>query len=276
MVSKELQEIVEEIIGKTFNVLRLNLLGPERVNKAYVFSFKDYDPNASISSIYAHANAINTTSADSVDKNTVNRLQDVAEKYIDHLQEKTSADILRVISDNLAEIENESKIKGVSARDILLGEKGEQVLDIIKKELEKQKERIDKSASILAEHELYNAQNYGAFDGVLAAARSVGISDPTVIKIGVLDSVRCSHCWRLWTLPDRKTPKAYKLSELAASPGNWKNPQPSVSPTHPNCRDVIVTLMPGFGFDESGKIIYKGRDPETGEPWDEYKKQRGG
>lgn len=276
MLTKQLQSIVEEIVRKSFNRFRLNLLGPDRVNKAYVLAMRGskYDPHTSIGSAYLHANALNTTDPNSIDKKTIDRIRDVAEKYVDQLEEKSVADILRIIGTHSADIENESKMSGNSVRDILLSEKGELIIKSIKKELAEQKQRIDKAASTIAEHELYNAQNYGAFDGVLAAARSVGISDPTVIKIGVLDDKRCKHCWRLWTLSDKKTPKAYKLSELSAGPGHWKNPEASVSPTHPNCRDVLVTIMPGFGLNEDGKIVYKGKDPETGEPWDEYLRQR--
>lgn len=275
MLTKSLQGILDDIIRKTFNGFRLNLLGPDRVNKAFVLSLKGskYNPHTSIGSAYLHANALNTTDPNSVDKKTIDRIRDVAEKYIDQLEEKSVADIIRIIGNHSAELENESKMTGQSVRELLLGASGEEIIKSIKKELKEQKKRIDSVASTIAEHELYNAQNYGAFDGVLAAARAVGISDPTVIKIGILDDHRCKHCWRLWTQPDQKTPKVYKLSELAASPGHWKNPEASVSPTHPNCRDVLVTLMPGFGLSEDGRIIYKGIDPATNQLWDEYSKQ---
>ncbi len=275
MLTKSLQRILEEIIRKSFNGFRLNLLGPDRVNKAFVMSFKgsNYDPNTSLGSAYLHANAINTSDPRAVDVSTINRIKDVAEKYVDQLEQKSIADITRIISEHIAEIETQSKISGQSMRDILLSDAGQDIIKSIKEQLTIQKERIDKAASVIAEHELYNAQNYGAFDGVLAAAKAVGISDPNVCKIGVMDDKRCKHCWRLWTLEDKVTPRVYKLSELNAAPGDWKKPDASVSPTHPNCRDVIITLMPGFGFD-GGKITYKGLDPQTGKLWDEYSKQR--
>lgn len=275
MLTKRLQALVEEIIRKSFNGFRLNLLGPDRVNKAFVLSLKGskYDPNTSIGSAYLHANALNTTDPRSIDRSTIDRIRDVAEKYVNQLEEKSVADIIRIIGNHSAELENQSKLSGESVRALLLSDTGEEIIKNIKKELTEQKKRIDSVASTIAEHELYNAQNYGAFDGVLAAAKAIGISDPTVIKIGILDDKRCKHCWRLWTMPDQITPKTYKLSELQASPGHWKNPEASVSPTHPNCRDVLVTIMPGFGL-VGGKITYMGIDPDTKQLWDEYSKQR--
>jgi len=274
-MTKTLQNLLEEIIRKTFNGFRLNLLGPDRINKAFVLSLKGskYDPHTSIGSAYLHANALNTTNPNSIDKKTIERIRDVAEKYIDQLEEKSVADIIRIVADHTAELDNQSKISGRSVRDLLLSDEGEEVIKQIKKELKEQKQRIDRAANVIADHQLYNAQNYGAFDGVLAAAKAIGIDDPTVIKIGVLDDSRCKYCWRLWTMPDQVTPKVYKLSQLSASPGDWRNPDPSVSPTHPLCRDVLVTIMPGFSFNEKGKIIYKGLDPETGKLWDEHAKQ---
>jgi len=275
MLTKKLQSIIEEIVRKSFNGFRLNLLGPDKINKAFVLSFKGskYDPNTTVGAQYIHANALNTADPKSIDAKTIDRIKDVAEKYVDQLEQKSIADITRIVGDKLSDIHNQSKISGMSARDILLSDEGQVIIKQIKEDLIEQKKRIDKAASVIAEHELYNAQNYGAFDGVIAAAKAIGVSDPTIIKIGVMDDKRCKHCWRLWTLEDKKTPKAYKLSELAASPGHWKNPEASVSPTHPNCRDVLVSIMPGFGL-ENGRIVYKGIDPETGQPWDEHSKQR--
>jgi hypothetical protein len=198
----------------------------------------------------------------------------VAENYIDHMEQKTLADVTRVVSNTSSEIETQAKLTGQSERDVLLSDKGQSLLKDLKSELKDQKKKIDRTAELIANHELYNAQNFGAFDGILHAARSIGIEDPTIIKIGVLDQKRCKHCWRLWTQADQKTPRAYKLSELSASSGDPKNPDPSISPTHPNCRDVIVSLFPGFGFDADGKIAYKGIDPDTNKPWDEHSKQR--
>lgn len=277
MLTKEIQELIEKIVKKAFTGFRLNLLGPEKVNKAFLFTLRgsDFDPKTTLTSTYLFANSLNSTNENSIDKTTIKRINDVAENYIDQLEQKTIADITRKVGDKFAEIQNEAKFKNISPQDVLFSPFGQEILEQLKKELLEQKKRIDKAASTIAEHELYNAQNYGAFDGVIAAAKSLGISDPNVVKIGVLDDKRCHHCWHLWTLPDKITPKVYKLSELSSAPGDWKSPNPSISPTHPNCRDVLVTIMPGFGFNQAGKIIYKGYDPETGELWDEYKHQRG-
>lgn len=277
MLTKSLQRIINKIISKNFTSLRLNLLGPDRVSKSMLFSLKNinYDPKTSIGSAYLHANALNSTNPQAVDVDTVNRLKDVAENYIDQLEQKTIADVTRIIGDNIAEIQTQSKLSGDSVRDIFLGESGQEILKKIKESLKEQNDKVNKAAEVLVNHELHNAQNYGAFDGLVESSRSLGIQDPTIFKIGVLDENRCKVCWKFWTLEDKITPRVYKVSELTANPGHWKNPTPSVSPTHINCRDINTILMPGFGFDSSGKVIYKGKN-ESGIMWNEYSFQKTG
>jgi hypothetical protein len=97
----------------------------------------------------------------------------------------------------------------------------------------------------------------------------ISVTNGTYMSGNILNH-NCKYCWSLWTRGDDKvTPRVYKLSELSANPGNPKNPDPSVSPTHISCRDILTILMPGFGFDDAGKITY------IGNGHDEYAKQRG-
>lgn len=277
MFNKTLQRIIDEIVGKTFNTLRFNLLGPDRVSKAFVLSLKGstYDPHATLAGAYLQANLQHSNNPSSIDKKTINSLVDVAEKYIDNLQQKSTADINRIIAQHASDLSMQAKLAGVSERDLLLGDTGDEIIKKLKADLKDQKEKIDKAASLIAEHERHQAYNYGATDGIFTAARSIGIDDPTVLKILVDDERTCKKCRGLWLLPNTETPRLYKLSELAASPGpDYKNPVASISPSHINCRCVITTLLPGFGLNPEGSIVYKGTDPDTGKPWDEYSKQK--
>lgn len=278
-MNKEVQDGIKDAVKMMFQSLRLNLLGPQGIDKAYAFVLKDikYDPQNTVTNMYLQANSINNPEIKDPSKledaDTLVRIRVVAEQYISQLEEKTIADIQRLVASFYSEAELKSKITGESIEDIL--KSNEELIDNLTKQIQEVKEKVYNAVKVLVDHELHTAQNYGAMDGILEAAKASGIDDPTVAKIGVLDDVRCVHCWRLWTLEDKITPKVYKLSELSASPGHWKNPVASVSPTHPNCRDVLITIMPGFGFDASGKIVYKGIDPKTNKLWDEYSYQRG-
>ncbi|MEM4360300.1 MAG: hypothetical protein QXT45_07190 [Candidatus Bilamarchaeaceae archaeon] len=268
---------IENYVRALFQNLRLNLLGPEAIDKAYAFVLRDskFDPSTTVDSLYYQANLANNPDlkdADTLkDDESLKRIKTVAEQYITQLEEKTIADVKRVVGSAYHDADLQAKLTGGKAEEILVDNK--EILERVSEAIEDIQERLGRAVSALVENELYTAQNFGAMDGILAAARAIGQDDPTVCKIGVMDEKRCKHCWRLWTLSDKITPKVYKLSELAASPGHWKNPVASVGTTHVNCRDVLVTIMPGFGF-SGGQIVYKGIDPETGELWDEYKHQR--
>lgn len=278
-MDEKVERSIENAVRALFQNLRLNLLGPEAIDKAFVFTLRDikYDPTTTMDSLYYQANYINNPDASPADvtkpTDTLLRIKKVAEQYVTQMEEKAIADVKSAVTSVYNEAEVQSKISGESVESILQNNKA--LLEVLSNKLNEIRARIQKAVSTLTENELYTAQNFGALDGILGAAKAIGIQDPTVCKIGVLDDRRCQHCWRLWTLPDKITPKVYKLSELSASPGHWKNPVQSIGPTHPNCRDVLVTIMPGFGFDGNGKIVYRGIDPETGELWDEYKHQRG-
>lgn len=269
MLTPALQKIIEDYVTKAFGSLRLNLIGPEALPKALVFSFKTFDPKTTLASNYLAANSLNSPTATSVDQDTIKKVQTVAKYYIDSLEKKSMADISRVIGEKYDNLILQAKREDKDIQDLIRSSAGEEIMKQIETELNSQKEKMDKAADMLVNHELHNAQNVGALDGIIGVSKAVGISDPTVFKIGVLDDHRCKYCWALWTMPDKVTPRLYKLSELSGSPGHWKNPEPSVSPTHVNCRDILTVLMPGFGFSPDGKIVYVSQDH------DEYAKQNG-
>lgn len=268
MMTQRLQKIVEKLIRRSFNSLRMNLLGPDAVPKSLLFSVRDFNPQTTLVSNYLAANSINSLDPKSVDDQTINKIKAVASNYIDAIEQKSVADVMRIIGEKYDNLALQAKREDKDIRDVLLAESGQEILKTLAAELDKQKDRTDRAVDLLVNHELHNAQNAGALDGIMGAAKSMGIEDPTVFKIGVLDEMRCKYCWKLWTLKDKVTPKVYKLSELTGSPGDYKNPDPSVNPTHPHCRDVLTFLMPGFGL-EGSRIVYLGNEH------DEFKKQRG-
>ena len=191
MLTKQLQKIIENNIKKTFSALRMHLLGPDKVSTQYLFSIKKFDPSTTLSHIYAHANAVNDIKPGKSDSKSVDKLKDVAEKYIDALEQKAIADTTRIVGEKIDNLSVEAKIKNQKPEDYIRQPEGQKILASISKELKDQREKINKAADLLVTHELHNAQNIGAFDGILSAAKAIGIDDPVVFKIGVLDDNRC-------------------------------------------------------------------------------------
>ncbi len=71
----------------------------------------------------------------------------------------------------------------------------------------------------------------------------------------VRDGVLCEECIRLHLMPDKITPRLWYLSEVDHGYHQHGDDRPSISGEHPNCRCVLTTLVPGFGF-RSGEIIW--------------------
>lgn len=268
MLSELLKSQIEKIIKRTFDRFRLNLLGPEYIKgKSLVFSYKNFDPKTTLVSNYLAAHSENSIRPGAIDKDIVKKVEDVASSYLDSMEQKSLADISRIVSDRMENLHRKAKMAEKTPQEFTQEKEGKEILSDIQNNLQEQKEKINKAAGVLTNHELHSSMNYGALDGIVGISKSMGIDDPNVFKIGVLDENRCKYCWRLWTMSDEITPKVYKLSELDGAPGHWKNPQPSIQPTHVNCRDILTVLLPGFGF-EGGKIAYKG------DGWDEHSHQR--
>ena len=220
MLSKALQKIINDYINQSFDSLRFNLLGPDSIAaKSMTFSVKNFDPNATLASNYLTANALNSIDPTSVDKDTLDKIKAIAGNYIDAIQQKSIADIHRVIGENIDDIHMQAKRDGVSLADAMREAAGQSILKKISSQLSDQKDKIDYAVETLVNHELHNAQNVGALDGIISISKNLGIEDPVVYKLGVNDVKRCKHCWKLWTLEDKITPRLYKLSELSGAPG---------------------------------------------------------
>lgn len=253
-----------------FNNAKIRLVGPQSVARSMIFQMRDYDPKATILHAYLHANSIHGAGTQFPDQTSIKKLEAVTSQYLDSMKAKVQADTVRTVSDALDEANRKSKIDKQDPASWLKTEDGQKILDGVRDELESQRKKIVKAVDGITQVELSNSQNIGSADGILAVAQRIGISDPVVFKIGVLDDKRCTDCWRLWTMEDRVTPRLYYMSELVADPGKKSGSRnPSVTLTHPNCRDVVTVLMPGFGFDSRGKVIYVGKGH------DEIAKQRG-
>lgn len=100
---------------------------------------------------------------------------------------------------------------------------------------------------------------------------SIGIADPIVCKIGVIDDNMCKVCRLLWHHEDNiRIPKVYRLSELHdINKKSVNSPIPTILKSHSKCRHILTMVPPDFGFNAEGKIEFK----EFG--YDIYKSQRG-
>jgi hypothetical protein len=87
-----------------------------------------------------------------------------------------------------------------------------------------------------------------------------GEEDPTVFFIVTIDDVTGSEEFVLHLLPDRKTPRVWKLSEIGNEYHKKGDSNPKFAGLHPNCRCKLTYLAKGYGFNADGKVTYIGKD----------------
>lgn len=271
---RQLKALSRKLIGELFEKTKMNLLGPRYVSQAIVFSHKKFDPSTTLMSAYTHALSHNAPSAAAFDADTVRRALDIADDHLNNLHDKVLTEVHASIDQASHEIEVKRKLARQSKQSFLSTPEGKRIQVGLSKKIRQAVNKADAGIDRIVAYETANMQNLGAVDGIIGMAKSIGIADPNIFKIPVKDNLTCKYCKDLWLLTG-SIPRVYKLSELKGGYFDRKDPQPTISPTHPNCRCSSTMLSPGFGFDSAGKITWKGNFSD-GTPWDEYEHQKSG
>lgn len=245
-IKKKQRDDILGAIDDLFFKFKARLLGRFfKGPKIYFEAVKSTDPLETLEGVYNYTLHMIHGPGAEPDTEAVAELAEIAGNYIEAQRLKTQSYVLNDIA--AATTANEAAKK-------------------IKSTLDKATQYID----TLAQTETRNMQAYAEKEGITRVAATVGVEDPTVCKLGVIDDKLCDNCKKLWHQKDLKTPKLYKLSELQEGYNqDWKNPVPTLGPTHPHCRHVLTFIAPNFGFNSEGKIEFISLG------FDAYKDQRG-
>jgi len=200
--------------------------------KIYFEVVKDTDPLETLEGIYKYTlHMIHGPGAEPNEEH-VEDLAEIAGNYIEAQRLKTQSHVMN---------------------DVAAAETAAEATKKIKDSLTKATSYIN----TLMETETRITQAYAERDGITQVAASVGVDDPTVCKLGVIDEKLCDNCKKLWHQKDLRVPKLYKLSELQEGYNDdWKKPVATLGPTHPHCRHVLTFVAPNFGFDSEGRIKF--------------------
>ena len=275
---KTLQEI-SKITRRFVNYMKYMSVGPHALSKSelkdlvragYITSSKP--PKTAIARAYLKTNnqfAVNEAPK-AMREGAIDFLERMFQRYADKAGAQLETDILGQI---------ESAIMPFADR-----QEGKNVYDILRdKDIHKKylgnilNEKVKNWRhrwKMIVDTELSRASNFGAVDAILHNNKAKSPDDILVYKTGPHDGATCEYCYRFWFMPDRVTPKVYKLSELIANGSNigrkqreWK---PTIDITHPHERHILVELRDGYGFSQNGNLQYIGKGH------DEHKKQRSG
>ena len=227
---------IEKAVDRLFDRIKGRALGPDffKYNgdkKIYI----GYKPAYSLPGLYR-------TSAMSEDvepnERVLNGLVKVASGYLDAERERVKSKVIHAVNAWL--LTNPT----ASAETVLSGE----LAPVWKETLDNVGKIIDTESTA--------ARNMGTLEGVSQIAAARGIDDPNVFFIVVRDKHLCEECSRIHLMPDGKTPRVFKMSELSGGYHKRGDDTPCVGGLHPYCRCSLVNLAPGYGFTDAGMIKF--------------------
>lgn len=234
---KKLPKAVVDKIGAAvdslFDKVKLRLLGPRLMPKRLYIT---YSREKSLPGLYE---AAHIEERGIPDKEHLDQLLRTAGNYIDSLRHK-------------------AKAKTVVAVQAWMQKPGADVHTVLGGELADLYGSLKSEVHRVVDSEAQNVRNVGAMEGIARANASMGIEDPWVFFVVVRDEHLCEECRKLHLMPDGVTPRLWRLSEIGHGYHERGEDHPKVGGLHPHCRCSMSTLMPGFGFDKVGMVVWKG------------------
>lgn len=187
------------------------------------------------------------------DQELLDSLMRNAEGYLDAQRISTRTQVVHAVENFLRDAES----KGIETdiETVLGGQLG----DIWRKAREGVNRIVDTEATTV--------RNTGTLDGIIKVNAANAIDDPVIYFVVVHDEFLCEECKRLHLLSDGVTPRLWKLSQVGHGYHKKGQENPKVGGLHPHDRCSLVTLLPGYGFNEQGAVTFIGFDH------DEWKKQ---
>ncbi len=239
---------IEEAVDKMFDHAKVRFLGPQSVSKRlYVAVRRDL----SLPGLFEAAHMSNRGMPD---LEVLDSLMRTAGNYLDATRLRAKARVVKEVQSFMRDAVNAGEEVDFGT---VLGGKLSDLWGSVTSDVRR-----------IYDTEAQQTRGLGVVDGIARANASQGIEDAVIFFVVVRDGALCDECKRLHLLPDKITPRVYYLSEVQHAYHKKDEDKPCVGGLHPHCRCSMTTLMPGFGFDKGGMVIWK----KVGH--DEIKRQR--
>lgn len=249
-LSLKASKAIEEMISQKFDSIAIDFLGiVPKLSKDKRITFSS--SRNSLTSLFLQS--LGTRNPNQNEEDTLKVILRIANNYTDSLKERTQSRIVHGIDAYIRE--RTLKDKEVNT-------------DKIKKIFNEQMDKAKQHFKLIANSESNKATNMGTALQITKVAESKGEKDPVVFFVVQQDERNHPDTLRLHLLPDKKTPRVWKLSELGSEYHKKGDPNPKIQGTHPYCRCKLTYLAEGFGFDENGKVKYISKN------WNELGHQR--
>lgn len=225
---------ISRLIGKQFDQTTMGLLG----------IIPQYNPRYKRIILTSNQNSLTTLYAKALGSKTINQSEEevlktslrIAHGYMEALKERTIATTL--MSANA--YAQERKLQKEPVRP-------SQIKKIIEESVLKSQSHL----KMIVNSESNKVINTGMALQIAKIGDALGDEDPTVFFHVTIDDVTGPEEFILHLLPDRKTPRLWKMSEIATHYHKKGDPTPSYSGLHPNCfvgNSGVVVLTEHAGY----------------------------
>jgi hypothetical protein len=244
-------DAIEGMIKNRFDSISMKFLGlvPKAAKEKMITFSTTNEPNM----ISLFLRALGTKQPNAIEEQTLKTMLRVSNGYLDALRDRTAAKIMHEI---------ESQMTNASLKNQPASSK--KINQIINKEMG----RAGSHLKLIANAESNKAANTGTALQISKLSSEKGEDDPTVFFIVTIDDVTGPEEFVLHLLPDMKTPRLWKLSEIGSEYHKVGDPNPKLPGLHPNCRCKLTYLAKGWGFNSDGKVKFINLEH------DEFKQQR--
>lgn len=244
-------EAIEAMIKNRFDVISMKFLGliPKKTKDKMITFTTSKEPNM----ISLFLQALGTKTPNPIEERTLKTMLRVSNGYLDSLRDKTTAKIMHEIESQVVNASLKNQAVSIKKLD-----------KIINKEMG----RAGTHLKLIANAESNKATNTGTALQISRLSEEKGEEDPTVFFVVTIDDVTGPEEFILHLLPDMKTPRVWKLSEIGSEYHKVGDPNPKLPGLHPNCRCKLTYLAKGWGFDSAGKVKFINLEH------DEFKRQR--
>lgn len=241
-INSFVKDNIHNIVDKMFDKMTIKLLGdiPQLRNKKTILI--GVNNNYTLANLFV--SSLKSQNLLPSEEEALKSILSTAHSYIEALRNKTKADLTHHLDSYVME-QRTQKLPISSS----------QLKEIIKKHLIKSGKHIN----LIAGAEAVKTRNMGTALNIAKVGMANSEQDPNVFFVVLKDSSTCEECLRLHLMPDKITPRVWKLSEIGYVYHKKGENNPKISGLHVNCRCTLTYLAKGFGF-KNGQVSYIGPD----------------
>jgi very-short-patch-repair endonuclease len=214
---QKMLDIIEKLIGTQFDEFLVNFLGivPKKNNQS---RFRLKPKKDSLTHLFI--TSLNNPNPNKTEEQVLKTQLRVAAGYVEALKVRTQTRVIQAANAHIQEqILKKENIKP----------------SMIRKELVKEMESASNHLKMIVNAESNQCRGTATALKIIQVAADNDDNDPNVFFNVVIDERNDPETYRLHLLPDRITPRLWKLSHLSAEYHKKGDPTPKLAGTNPNC-----------------------------------------